>query len=80
MSPASLETWQRVALLIQHARATKPPNWTHVLLALGDDPRTIRAICRLGDGEFNVGCRIIADRNESTTSLIEARFREALGA
>jgi len=50
--------------------------WTYVVEQSVDDPSIKRAIEALGEGDFDHGCRLIADRDRFTSGDIESRFRE----
>lgn len=50
--------------------------WAHVREVVRD-PRSIKAIEAIGGGDFDRGCRLIADRDRYNSGEIESRFREA---
>lgn len=50
--------------------------WAHVRQVVRD-PASIKAVEMIGDGDFDRGCRLIADRDRFNAGDIERRFREA---
>lgn len=71
----SLKTWRTVAPITESVRGTSL-TWDSVREKL-TDPVAIAAITAVGDGDFEQGCRTIADRDRFSTKRVESKFREA---
>ena len=55
----------------------KGSTWTDVIQETTDDPLIRGALEVMGDGDYGLGCRIIADADKFTRPQVEERFREA---
>jgi hypothetical protein len=51
--------------------------WAFVREQFASDPHAVRAITTLGEGDFDHGCRLIANRDQFTSGALETRFRSA---
>jgi hypothetical protein len=73
---ASKAAFVRVVMATAKVRAANR-TWADVLSDTADDPSINFALTAIGDGEFGLGCRLVADADKFTRADIEERFRSA---
>jgi hypothetical protein len=70
----SLEEFRVIATSIDRIKGS---NLTWAALRQDADPLALSAVTALGSGDFDRGCRLLADRDKFTTGDLETRFRVA---
>lgn len=72
----SKQAWRASAPVVAAIRGTDR-TWNYAREQLAADPAAIAAVSAVGEGDWDSGCRRIADRDRYTTAEVEATFREA---
>lgn len=67
----------RQAMLVTADIRGSDRTWAAVREQMAGDPLAIRAITAVGEGDFDRGCRLLANRDQFTSADLEARFRSA---